>query len=138
MSSDSTLNTTPTTSSAMAKCTTCGCRDPIGGILRAQGAGRPGVCEVPRDALRPFSDVLHITVQRENMHTFFRGSGGALLFLLLARTVFAEGQSAVILADPDPPAWDVSGHLGWLSVNKSGIAPDWNRWYDAAAAGVSV
>ena len=60
------------------------------------------------------------------------------LLLLLPAAVHAQGRTAVVLDDPSPPSWDASGHIGWLTVNKSGLAPEWNRWYDVAAFGGSV
>ena len=32
----------------------------------------------------------------------------------------------------------MSGDIGWLSSNKSEIAPDWNDWYDVASGGGSA
>lgn len=65
---------------------------------------------------------------------------GRLAWLsLLVLPAVAEAQSAgVFLGDPDPPAWEVAGHVGWLHVDRSAISPDWNRWSDAATAGVTV
>ena len=50
----------------------------------------------------------------------------------------AQPTGAVMLDDPDPPGWDVSGHMSWLAVDKTGVAPGWNRWYDVATVGASV
>ena len=61
-----------------------------------------------------------------------------LLVVLLPGAVHAQGSSEVLLGDPSPPAWDASGHVSWLTVNKSDIAPEWNRWYDVATFGASI
>lgn len=61
-----------------------------------------------------------------------------LLLLLLPAVVHAQGRTDVFLGDPSPPTWDASGHVSWLAANKSGIAPEWNQWYDVAIFGASV
>jgi hypothetical protein len=71
------------------------------------------------------------------MQTWFRAACAALLITLPA-IVQAQGQSTVQLGDPSPPAWDASGHMSWLTVDKTGIAPEWNRWYDVATVGGSL
>jgi hypothetical protein len=38
----------------------------------------------------------------------------------------------------DPKKWDATFLVGWLSRNKSDVAPDWNDWYDAASFAVSL
>jgi len=52
--------------------------------------------------------------------------------------VHAQGSPDVVLRDPSPPHWDVSGHVAWLTVDKGDIAPQWNRWYDVATFGASA
>jgi opacity protein-like surface antigen len=44
----------------------------------------------------------------------------------------------VSLAPDNPSRWDAAGLAGWLAVNKSDIAPDWNDWPDAARFEVSA
>jgi hypothetical protein len=44
----------------------------------------------------------------------------------------------VSLAPAERAAWDASGSLGWFSGNKSGVAEEWNDWYDTLAASVDV
>jgi hypothetical protein len=34
--------------------------------------------------------------------------------------------------------WDVAGFVGWRAVDKSDVAPNWNRWYDVAIFSVSA
>jgi hypothetical protein len=61
--------------------------------------------------------------------------------VLLGFPILAHAQPpapSVSLGDPDPPGWDASGQVAWLTVDKGAIAPDWNRWYDAATFGASV
>jgi hypothetical protein len=63
----------------------------------------------------------------------------AALFVALPGVARAQGaQSTVQLDDPSPAGWDASGHVAWLTVDKTGIAPEWNRWYDVAAFGGSL
>jgi hypothetical protein len=63
----------------------------------------------------------------------------AVFILLIAPGVSAQSAvSTVSLGDPDPPGWDASGHMSWLTVNKTGIAPEWDRWYDVATVGGSI
>lgn len=66
----------------------------------------------------------------------------AVFVLTAALTVTgrdAHAQQALVsLAADDAKRFDLAGHVGWLAVNKSDIAPDWNDWYDAAAVGVSA
>ena len=73
------------------------------------------------------------------MRTFFRAACAALLIVVpgLAHAQ-TQAQSSVQLGDPNPPKWDASGHLSWLTVDKTGIAPEWNRWSDVATVGGSV
>jgi hypothetical protein len=70
------------------------------------------------------------------MRTCFSSVCAALL--LLPALALAQGRSSVDLRDPDPAEWDVSGHAAWLAVDKTGVAPEWNRWYDVATVGASV
>ena len=58
--------------------------------------------------------------------------------LALPALVHAQGSPAVVLRDPAPPSWDVSGHVSWLTVDKGDVAPEWNRWYDVATVGASA
>ena len=61
--------------------------------------------------------------------------------VLIALPALAHAQApvaSVSLSDPEPPGWDGTGHVAWLTVDKGDIAPDWNRWYDAATFGASV
>ena len=62
----------------------------------------------------------------------------AALVLNLPSFAAAQALSAVSLGDPAPPGWDASGHLSWLTVDKTGIAPEWDRWYDVASFGGSL
>lgn len=62
----------------------------------------------------------------------------AALALCIASSAGAQGQPVVSLVPDTLPRWDVSGHVGWLGVNKSEIAPDWNEWYDAGSFGASA
>jgi hypothetical protein len=52
--------------------------------------------------------------------------------------VLAGAQTSVSLTNPSPPGWDASGHVAWLTVDKSRIAPEWNSWYDVATFGGSL
>ena len=45
---------------------------------------------------------------------------------------------SVVLSAPDQKRWDVAGSVGWLGGNKSGIAEEWNDWYDSFAASLDV
>jgi hypothetical protein len=65
------------------------------------------------------------------------GAAWLALVVLLPVAAAAQGSAAVILDDPAPASWDVSGHLSWLTVNNGGAA-EWNRWYDVATVGASV
>jgi hypothetical protein len=58
--------------------------------------------------------------------------------LLWPADASAQSGSGLSLTPPDLPRWDVSGEVGWLSSNKSPIAPDWNDWYDVASGGGSI
>ena len=71
------------------------------------------------------------------MQTYIRAACAALLIVTPA-IARAQAQSAVQLIDPNPAKWDASGHVSWLTVDKTDIAPDWNGWYDVATIGVSV
>jgi hypothetical protein len=62
----------------------------------------------------------------------------ALAALLGPPPLFAQAASGISLVPTDPRRWDVSGDVGWLSSNKSGIAAPWNDWYDVAAGGGSA
>lgn len=50
----------------------------------------------------------------------------------------AQTAGGISLLPAEPARWDVSGDVGWLSRNKSDIAPDWNDWYDVPGGGLSV
>lgn len=58
--------------------------------------------------------------------------------LTLALPAAAQDQPVVSLVPDHLPRWDVAGHAGWLGVNKSEVAPDWDEWYDAGSFGASV
>jgi hypothetical protein len=60
------------------------------------------------------------------------------LLIVLPGVARAQAPTAISLGDPDPARWDASGHMSWLAVNKSDIAPEWNRWYDAATVGAAI
>jgi hypothetical protein len=55
------------------------------------------------------------------------------LFLI---TVFAFIFPAA--ADAQTRAWDLSADAGWLSSNKSDIAPDWDNWYEEGVGAASL
>ena len=57
---------------------------------------------------------------------------------LIARPAAAQEAPVVSLVPAEPARWDVAGHFGWRGGNKSGIAPEWDEWYDAAYFGGSV
>jgi hypothetical protein len=61
-----------------------------------------------------------------------------ILLVLRAGPALAQGAAPVALSPDDPARWDVSGEVGWLSSNKSDIAPDWDDWYDVASGGASL
>lgn len=65
-----------------------------------------------------------------------------LAFMLWSPTVAGaqvnQGSHAILLGDPEPPAWDVTGHVAWLTVDSGIDSSSWNRWYDVAAVGASV
>src|SRR5688572_21961210 len=46
--------------------------------------------------------------------------------------------TATSAAAQDLPRWDLSGEVGWLSSNKSDIAPDWDDWYDEATGALAL
>src|SRR5688500_4925295 len=56
----------------------------------------------------------------------------------IALPAAAQDQSVVSLVPENLARWDVAGHVGWLGVNKSEIAPEWNEWYDAGSFSASV
>ena len=58
-----------------------------------------------------------------------------LVVLSCSHTAFAQ---AVTVSPPDPRRWDVAGSVGWLAGNKSGIAEEWNDWYDTFATSLEV
>jgi hypothetical protein len=62
----------------------------------------------------------------------------AALFIAMPTMAAAQSVAAVSLTDLNPAAWDASGHVSWLTVDKTGIAPEWNRWYDVATFGGSL
>jgi hypothetical protein len=73
------------------------------------------------------------------MTTSFRTA--LILAAALITTSYASAQTAatVTLTPERPARWDVSGHVGWLGVNKSDLVDtDWNDWYNAAAGGVTA
>lgn len=72
------------------------------------------------------------------MPTRFIAAVFAALLLILPTGAAAQAQSTVSLGDPDPPGWDAFGHISWLTVDKTGIASEWNRWYDVASFGGSL
>jgi hypothetical protein len=55
--------------------------------------------------------------------------------LLSAAAASAQG---IVLDAADPARWDVGGHTGWTGGNKSGIAAEWDEWYEAWSGGFSV
>jgi hypothetical protein len=80
------------------------------------------------------------TTKRQRKRAAQRGPASAAfvascLVLLCIDGAFAQ---AVSLAPSERAAWDVSGTLGWFSGNKSGVAEEWNDWYDTFAASVDV
>lgn len=64
----------------------------------------------------------------------------AFLFTVLAVSSAAaqDRPSMITLTPPEAPRWDVTAHVAWLNVNKSGIGARWNEWYDAASFGTLV
>lgn len=72
------------------------------------------------------------------MPTRFVAAVAVALLLNLPSAAAAQARSSVSLGDPDPAGWDASGHISWLTVDKTGIAPEWNRWYDVASFGGSL
>ena len=62
----------------------------------------------------------------------------ALGIWLTASAAYAQTPSTVTLQPQNPARWDTAFHVGWLGVNKSELAPDWNSWYDAGAFGVAA
>ena len=72
------------------------------------------------------------------MQTLFRAFFVALLIGLGADAGAQTVVTRVDLRDPEPATWEATGHMGWLTVNKTGLAPEWNRWYDVAAVGATV
>jgi len=64
--------------------------------------------------------------------------------LFVPAAVGAQGNQAnqanqtVLLSDPVPPSWDVTGHMAWLTVDNGPGSSSWNRWYDVASVGASV
>ena len=68
----------------------------------------------------------------------YRMAAGAALIVLTPILAAAQSVATVSLTDPHPPGWDASGHVSWLTVDKTGIAPEWNRWYDVASFGGSL
>ena len=74
------------------------------------------------------------------MITTFRSPALIVAALLLtASGVRAQVLPTVTLAPERPARWDLTGHAGWLGVNKSDtFDTGWNDWYDAGAFGVSA
>ena len=58
-----------------------------------------------------------------------------LVVLCGSHAAFAQ---SVIVTPSDPRRWDIAGSVGWLGGNKSGIAEDWNDWYDTFATSFEV
>jgi hypothetical protein len=65
--------------------------------------------------------------------------------LMLAAALFtasgarAQNPPTVTLTPERSARWDVTGHAGWLGVNKSDIFDTgWNDWYDAGSFGASA
>jgi len=75
------------------------------------------------------------------MQSVVRVSVGAtcLAFaLFLPAAAAAQGNQSIVLRDPDPPGWDVAGHMAWLTVDNGPGVSAWNRWYDVATVGASA
>ena len=72
------------------------------------------------------------------MQTVLRAAWAALFATLPFIAEAQEPVTAVALGDANPAVWDASGHLAWLTVDKTPITPEWNRWYDVATVGASV
>ncbi len=64
-----------------------------------------------------------------------RAATCCLLVLCCSPAAFAQ---AVIVSPSDPRTWDVTGSVGWFAGNKSGIAEEWNDWYDTFATSLEV
>lgn len=62
----------------------------------------------------------------------------AALVLNFPSVAVAQALSTVSLSDPTPAGWDASGHMAWLTVDKTGVAPEYDRWYDVASFGASL
>jgi opacity protein-like surface antigen len=77
-------------------------------------------------------------VERGTKNLIMRLATVAVVALLCPRTSSAQANAGVSLTAADPPRWEVSGDIGWLSSNKSEIGPDWNDWYDVLSAGGST
>ncbi len=60
------------------------------------------------------------------------------MVLSLPTAIHAQGTRVVVLRDPAPPSWDLSGHAAWLTVDGGPGVSSWNRWYDVAAVGASA
>ena len=61
-----------------------------------------------------------------------------LVALFVPAIARAQGNQAVVLGDPAPPSWDITGHLAWLTVDNGRGSSSWNRWYDVATVATSV
>ncbi len=58
--------------------------------------------------------------------------------LAVAGPAAAQEAPLITLTAPDAPRWDVTGQAGWLGMDKSAVAPEWNDWSDAAAFSASL
>ncbi len=68
-------------------------------------------------------------------------TAGALLLLpplASAQATTPPPAAAVLLSPETAPRWEVAGQVAYFTLNKSGLAADWNDWSDTAAASVSA
>jgi hypothetical protein len=62
----------------------------------------------------------------------------AALTLLLGPDAGAQSAPVVTLVPSGWARWDVAGHAGRQGVNKPGVGPEWDGWYQSASYAASV
>ena len=72
------------------------------------------------------------------MRSLRRAAAVLAAALCLAHTAAAQDVPTISLTPSDPPRWDLAAHLAWFGANHSDVGPDWDRWYSAAAGGVTL
>jgi len=58
--------------------------------------------------------------------------------LLVAGAAAGQERRAISLTPAESARWDIEGHVGLLSSDKSDIGAEWNDWYNAASGGLTA